>query len=535
MTTAYARALAQIEERLGSPRGEGPFGHREALIRDEAESFPTDALSALGRLGLPEMLAPPEEGGAFTSFDQVVALAWSLARRDPALALTVGMQSWLWLLWMAGTPEQRALGQAMMRNNAAPCFAASEAEHGADLLANDALALARTGSWQVTGEKWPIGLAGRARHGFVLARTRSTKGPRALSWFLLDLNQSAVARLPRPRTHGMRAADLGGLRLERASAELVGDEGQGLELALKVFQITRPLMASIGLGTAETAIRIATEFAHDRALYGGRGTDLGAVRRELVEAWLGFIAAEILLLSTARALHVRPQQASLLSPLSKAIAPELLARSIQGATTVLGARSFLRDGATGIFQKMVRDHAAVSLIDGSTPVCLHALFAELAPERLADDSGERFLANRFDLALPLPAFRHDSLELTSRGADDVIGALPDELRRPWADWRRRFECLGTAQRLTTAQRYGQLHAAACCLHFGHFNPELSLIKVGISTLAARLLIDRNELDQMDAQPIFELLLDRVARGTSLSVVGGPSDGPIKDDGRRGET
>nr|APZ78721.1 acyl-CoA dehydrogenase [Hyalangium minutum] len=518
MSSLYARSLATLEQRLGPLSEEGPLGQQAALARDESETFPAEALESLRTHGVPELLTPVSEGGQFVSFEGALAVALTLARRDPAVALSQGMQCWLWLAWMAGSPEQRSRARALLKDNATPCFAASEATHGADLLATETLALRKGESWELTGEKWPIGRASHAAFAFVLARTRPTPGPRSLSWFLAELDPPAVTRLPKARTVGLRASDLSGLRFVRAAASPVGGEGQGLELTLKIFQLTRPLMAGLGLGTGDTTLRVATRFAMERQLYRATAASLPSVRKLLVGAWLRLLAAEILLLSSVRTLHANPGQASLTSPLVKAIAPALVEQAIRSATTVLGARSFLREGPTGLFQKMARDHAAVGLIDGSEPVCLHALAAEL-PQVLSHNAGSHSaLRARFCLEEPVQPFAPDRLELTARGADDVTAELPPELLTAWSKLRQGGEeALRGPSRLELARQYGLLHAAAACFHFEHFNPHLALCRAGVPALAGRLLLDPDALPDSACQQLFDRLAERIEGGHLLSV------------------
>ncbi|WP_225414625.1 acyl-CoA dehydrogenase family protein [Stigmatella hybrida] len=518
MNGLYASTLAQLEQRLGPVSGQGPLGQDATLARDEREAFPAEALTALRAHGVPDLLVPASEGGQFVSFEGALAVGLTLARRDPSVALSQGMLCWLWLAWMVGSPGQRERARALLQGTAAPCFAASEANHGADLLATETLALSRPEGWEVTGEKWPIGRASHAAFAFVLARTRPAPGPRALSWFLVELDQPSVTRLPKVRTVGLRASDLSGLRFARAAASPVGEEGQGLELTLKIFQLTRPLMAGLGLGTGDMALRVATRFALERELYRASAASLPSVRRLLVGAWLRLLAAEILLLSGVRALHGAPGQASLSSPLAKAIAPALVEQAIRSATTVLGARAFMREGPAAIFQKMARDHAAVGLIDGSEPVCLHALAAELPQVFTANAGSGALLRSRFSLEEPVPAFAPASLGLTARGVDDVTAELPPGLLPHWSALRQGgSEALRGPARLETARRYGLLHAAACCFHFERFNPGLALCRAGVPALAGQFLMDPEALPETACREIFDLLAARVEGGHLLSV------------------
>ena len=260
MSGCYAETLRGLEDAFGPAGGDGPLGWAAALERDESESFPVEALGVLGARGVAALQIPRAEGGRFVSFEQLLALSRALGRRDPSLALTQGMQTWLWLVRMLGTDAQRAQIPGVLARNGSPCFAASERAHGADLLATETLAVQDHG-WEISGEKAPLGRARHAELALVLARTRPDGGPRALSWFSVELDHPSVSRLPKIPTVGLRAADLSGLRFARTPATPLGEEGSGLEHTLRIFQITRPLVASLALGAGDTALRIATRFA----------------------------------------------------------------------------------------------------------------------------------------------------------------------------------------------------------------------------------------------------------------------------------
>jgi len=85
----------------------------------------------------------------------------------------------------------------------------------------------------------------------------------------------------------------------------------------------------------------------------------------------------------------------------------------------------------GIFQKVLRDNAIISMFDGSTVVNLHALLLQLrqlakSRARNAGRNQETLqarLAATFDLTQTLPAFDGKKLELVNRGGDDVLQGL----------------------------------------------------------------------------------------------------------------
>jgi hypothetical protein len=119
---------------------------------------------------------------------------------------------------------------------------------------------------------------------------------------------------------------------------------------------------------------------------------------------------------------------SVWSAIVKYFVPTLIESSLQRLAVILGARYYLRqEHDAGIFQKMLRDSAVVSLFDGSTVVNLSALGAQLgqvtqrryrqdaiAEARRADDLDAICSLNE-----ALPRFDPSRLDLHSRGLETV--------------------------------------------------------------------------------------------------------------------
>jgi hypothetical protein len=177
-------------------------------------------------------------------------------------------------------------------------------------------------------------------------------------------------------------------------------------------------------------LRVTSQFARTRTLYGAPIAAIPLVRRQLAGAFADLLACECVAASAARALHVVPAQMSVWSAIVKYVVPVTAEAIIRDLAVVLGARHYLRaEHAHGIFQKVMRDNAIASLFDGSTMVNLHAIIQQLgqlarARGRTSPDRGAR-LGVVFDHRRALPAFDSTQLALTNRGHDDLLGGLAD--------------------------------------------------------------------------------------------------------------
>jgi len=434
-----------LERDLGDPNNpESVLSFKRAVELDEREEFPEAELSWLYNWKLQHYYVPANCGGEFTSFEEFIAFVRVMSRRDLTTGISFTTLFWSFLTWMAGTDEQKQrLANYIKNQNGAMCLAYSEREHGSDLVASDLRATKVPGGYLLKGEKWPINRATISGVSFVLAKTDDAGGGRSLSLFMVEKNQldpASYYNLPKIKTHGIRGSDMSGIGFDNCfvpESMRVGKEGAGLELALKGFQITRPLCAAFSQGASDTALRTTLKFALNRKLYGKTVFDIPHARKTLVDAFLDILICDCVNIGAARGFHVAPEQFSVWGGAVKYFVPTTLESMVQNISVVLGARYYLREEHDwGIFQKVLKDNAIISVFDGSTVVNLHSLILQrrqLAKYRArrttaSNEALQSRLETSFSLDKPLPRFVPENLELVSRG-DDVLHGLEMSLNR----------------------------------------------------------------------------------------------------------
>ena len=494
----------QLEELLGDPGDDtNPHGFTAAVERDERDEFPTALCDALVGAGFHLNYLPKEWGGTFESFDRSLTLVRSAARRDvnimPGTMFSIIAAT---CLQLHGTPEQQRRAAEILCRGGAVAFALTEAEHGSDLLSGDV----RLTDGVLDGEKWMVGLGMRCEAVYVVARTGG-RGPAAFSAVLLDLAdvpEGQLERVPAVRTGGMRGIDLARMRftgLRVPDGALVGRLGEGLEAAVKAQQAVRLMSMAGSLGIADSAVRLALDFASVRKVGRAVLTESPHPRRDLAVAAAALLAADVVALTAARGVHVLPEVFSVWAPAAKHVVAESCDELIRRCATVLATRSVLREGerGAGLFQKLQRDSGVVRVIDSSTLANLRSYAGQLPTltEGGAAPDPEA-LAAVYTLGADLPAYETDRLDMFARGADPVLAGLPDaavavaelvEDEQTGALLRQVAQAVSGLGELTraaqqrgadpnalvdAAERYAWLHAAASCVHLWHANRDRSL-------------------------------------------------------------
>ncbi|AXG81639.1 acyl-CoA dehydrogenase family protein [Streptomyces paludis] len=492
----------ELEERLGDPADDAnPYGFAAAVARDERDEFPEALHAELVAAGFHLNYLPKSWGGTLESFDRSLTLVRSAARRDvnvmPATMFSIIAAT---CLQLHGSAAQQRRAAEILCAGGAVAFALTEAGHGSELLANEV----RLTDGVLTGEKWMVGLGLRCDAVYVVART-GERGPGAFTAVLLEtagVPAGLLERVPAPRTDGMRGIDLATLRFHGTpvpSGALVGRAGEALEAAVKAQQAVRLMSMAGSLGVADSAVRIALDFAATRRT--GRTTLAASPhpRRELAVGAAALLAADAVALSAARGVHVVPESFSVWALAAKHVVAEATDDLIRRCGTVLATRSVLRERApgAGLFQKLRRDSAVIRVIDASTLANLRSYAGQLPT--LTEGAGRpdpAALEAVFTLDAGLPEYDPARLDMFARGADPVLAGLPDAaaeaagaLGAAGPPVRRLTEAVAGLGELTraarepgadpnalvdAAERYAWLHAAACCLHLWSANRDRSL-------------------------------------------------------------
>ncbi|MFJ8538322.1 acyl-CoA dehydrogenase family protein [Streptomyces sp. NPDC093591] len=425
-----------LEKWLGDPGVDAnSMSFRRGLELDEREELPADAIGRTRAFGFHRYFVPEWLGGDLRSTEELLWLTRVIARRDMNVAVSESTQVWMMLAWIGGDAEQRAhWSDTVLRGGVIPCLAYSEPGHGADLAANDFQAVPDGGQYVLSGEKWPINRGRTSTHVVLLGTTGEDDVPdkRKQSMFLVDRSRivsGEVTGVPRVPTYGLRGCDISGVAFDDARVDAsarLGAEGEGLELSLRGLLITRTLCTGLSLGTGDTMLRTVSGFLSGRTLYDGPASEIPYVSESLANAYLSMLVAECESLVAMRGLHLYTEEFSVWGNAAKVQVARLADHAGKALARTLGARYYMRAPEhAGIFQKMLRDGAVVSVFDGSEPVCLDSITLQLAA--LAKAHGrprDEDWSTLYDLRAELPPFHPARVSVFGRGRDAVLASLP---------------------------------------------------------------------------------------------------------------
>jgi len=371
VTEAAAERADRLERMLGDPSDpRGPVGFAAVAAADERREPVSGAAPLLAEFGLNAELVPTDLGGRLRDVGGLIEVMQALARRDPSLALAhvgiplVGAVG----LWTRGRDEQRRAAAKLLLGGGrlAAAFGWGRAYRQLPRLDLGGATSGRDPTLTLTGRCDLVADADRADALVMPARVDPAARGRAREWLLVELAGAppgTVEHLPRLRTVGLTgvrfaAVEFHSLRLapdsvldgEREDDYPVGDAAAGRSAT--VLRTALPAIAMAGL---DTALRLTFHHLHSRRLYGAAASDLPAIQSLLSRTFVDLMACDCLAMTAARMISRLPAQAELYSLASLCLAADFVPAAMHRLSVGLGARFYVRDGGSGMFQKLLRD------------------------------------------------------------------------------------------------------------------------------------------------------------------------------------
>jgi alkylation response protein AidB-like acyl-CoA dehydrogenase len=244
---------------------------RVAAAEEDAE-FPRDVFRALGELGFLGMPYPEELGGAGQPYEvylqalEEIAAVWA----SVGVGLSVHVMSCYPLAaFGSAAQKERRLGE-MTAGGLLGGYALSEAEAGSDPGAMRTRATREGGSYVVSGSKAWVTHGGEADFYALFARTSEDRS-RGISCFLAPGEAPGLSAQAPERKMGLTGSTTATLDLDSVALEpgrLIGEEGQGLQIALRALDSGRLGIAAVATGLAQGSLDAAVAYARERHTFG---------------------------------------------------------------------------------------------------------------------------------------------------------------------------------------------------------------------------------------------------------------------------
>jgi len=276
-----------------------------AVRNDIEHRLDLELIEGMAELGILGIVIPEEYGGAGLDFVAEALVCEEIERGEAAfrtlISVHVGLNSLALLRYGTEAQKQRWLvPQAKGEKLAA--FGLTEPNAGSDVAAMNATARREGDVYILNGQKSWISYASVADHLLVFAKTDPDAGHRGISAFMLE--KGAKGLLARDVEHklGIWAGSTGQLFFENVEVpadQLIGDEGQGFEIAMHGLDQGRFTVAAGACGVIRACLERSVAYARERETF---GTAIGRhqlVQDMLAKMILGYETSKLLVMQAA--------------------------------------------------------------------------------------------------------------------------------------------------------------------------------------------------------------------------------------------
>jgi acyl-CoA dehydrogenase len=332
---------------------------------------PGDAASWLAEAGVLQLCVPSAYGGAD---DEISPLALVVAREalaghaaDCDAALAVQALAALPIAW-AGTKEQRERWlPALASGRERGAFALTERESGSDVGALATTAAREDDGFRLEGEKVLISGAAAATVLVVFARTGAIGARCAVSAFVVPKSTPGISLAVTPNLgeHELASVRFDGVRVP-PSARL-GEEGDGVALALRTLELMRPTVGAAACGMAARALEATRALARERRRGGVALGEHEGVRAKLAEMATDLEAARLLVYKAAWLRETSAADARLDAPssMAKLYATEAAGRIVDAAVQLHGGAGVVRGE---VVERLYREVRALRIYEGTSEI-----------------------------------------------------------------------------------------------------------------------------------------------------------------------
>src|SRR5215472_12513323 len=240
---------------------------------DASHEFPWDIVELLRENDIFGLFFAEEYGGLGTGTLLSLIAIEEVGKVCATSALILAVQELGSLgLKLAGTEEQKQrFLPRLASGESLPAYALTESGSGSDSAAMRTTARREGGEYVLDGSKRFITNAGVAGLYTVFAKTDPEAGHDGISAFLVEADApgSEVGRIePKMGIKGSTTGEIffDGCRIP--DENLLGEEGEGFRIAMRILDRSRPGIGAQGLGLAQGATDYALEYAKTRETMG---------------------------------------------------------------------------------------------------------------------------------------------------------------------------------------------------------------------------------------------------------------------------
>lgn len=247
-------------------------------------------------------------------------------------------------------------------------YCLSEPEAGSDAAAMKTRAARDGDDWVLEGVKRWITNAGISDYYTVFAVTDHDAGKKGITAFVVEKGDEGVSFGAPEKKLGIKGSPTREVYLDKVRIpgdRLIGIEGGGFALAMRVLDHTRVTIAAQAVGVAQGALDYALGYAKERKQFGTPVADFQGLQFLLADMGMKVEAARQLTYAAAGRSERNDKDLTFFGAAAKCFASDVAMEVTTNAVQVLGGYGYTRDYPV---ERMMRDAKITQIYEGTNQV-----------------------------------------------------------------------------------------------------------------------------------------------------------------------
>ena len=346
---------------------------------DEKEEFPWAIMKDLADADMFRIFIPEEYDGLGGGCLEFCLVVEELSRVCSGVAISyaataLGCSS----LLEYGSEEQKQKYLPDIANGKRlAAFALTESTAGSDASAIKTTASRKGEGYVLNGTKQFITNGGEADIYTIIALTNPGRGSRGASAFIVEKDTPGFSFGKKEKKMGIRSSSTRELVFRNCPVpeeNLIGKEGMGFIMTMRVLDRSRPGIGAQAVGLAQGALEAAVDYAGQRVQFGHPIYSLQAVQHMLADMAIRVEAARVLVYAAARTIDSGAKNFTEEAAMAKVFASDTAMRVTTDAVQIFGGAGYMCDYPV---EKMMRDAKITQIYEGTNQVLRNVIASEL--------------------------------------------------------------------------------------------------------------------------------------------------------------
>ena len=342
-----------------------------AYAIDAQAEYPQHMFDALKKLGLFALPFPEHFGGSNSMLAACIAVE-ELGRicYNTAYLLVVQWVPFGAILFGGNEEQHQRYLPGLANGELRGALSVTEPGAGSDVAGLSTRAKRVSGGYELTGTKFFCTNSAVADFIVVAAKTDSAERHSGISVFLVDKGTPGFEVTRNESKLGARGVPSSELQFDGAfvpEANRLGPEGKGFKLVMEAFNQSRPIIAARGIGLAQGALDLATNFVRERQAFGQAVADFQGVQWMLADMAIQTEAARHLTYKAAALVDqgVNGRELAPTVAMAKCYATDVAMKVATDALQLWGSAGISKDNP---IERYFRDAKVLQIVEGTNQI-----------------------------------------------------------------------------------------------------------------------------------------------------------------------